>query len=183
MAQFISFDKNAEVAGHAILSCLSCFPEYYRADVEDLLKQKNIVDVAPDKWFSLQNYLDILKVISTRYGSNTLFNVGLAIGDSHPFPPETTLEAVLRDWEAGYYSHHRALHQNGYFGHVKLKSFDYQAKKAVVEFKSPYPYSIVHGVAMALARKYKSKDAGFIDVQLDKNLTDVDSCFYVFTWI
>ncbi|MDD4964850.1 MAG: hypothetical protein PHI11_13125 [Gallionella sp.] len=183
MAQFIAFEKDAEVAGHAILTCLNCFPEYFRADVERLLKEKNIVDIAPIKWFNLQNYLDVLKEVSTRYGANTLFNVGVAIGEGAPSSPETTLQSALAAWDALYRSHHH----NAYLGYIKLLSFDNQAKKAVVEVKTPYPCHFERGLATALARKFKPQDAGFIDVQLDKSkpsrLDGADSSFYVIYWI
>ncbi|MDD4962653.1 MAG: hypothetical protein PHI11_01900 [Gallionella sp.] len=183
MTEFIAFEKDAEVAGHAILTCLSCFPVYYRADVESILKEKNILDITPDKWFNLQNYLDVFKEISMRYGPNTLFNVGLAVGDSIPFPPEATLEAVLTGWDSGYRSHHR----NATLGYIKLLSFDYQAKKAVVEVKTSYPCHFARGMTMGFARRFKPQDAGFIDVELDKSkpshLDGADSSFFVITWL
>ncbi len=125
MAQFIAFDKNAEVAGHSVLSCLSIFPEYYRADIERSLKENNILNVTPDSWHSVQSYLNIYKDISTRYGPNTLFNAGMAIGESVPFPPGTTLEAAYSAWDAAYRSHHRS---GASLGYIKLHSFDYQEK-------------------------------------------------------
>jgi hypothetical protein len=183
MAQFIAFEKDAEVAGLAVLICLACFPEYFRSDVESLLKEKNIVGITPDKWFNLQNYLDVLKAVSTRYGSNTLFNVGLAIGNSMPASSETTLDEAYAAWDALYRAHHR----NAVLGYIKLLSCDYQAKTALVECKSPYPCHFARGIAMGIARKFKPKDAGFIDVQLDKNkpslLDGADSSFYVITWL
>ncbi len=183
MAQFIAFEKDAEVAGHAILTCLSCFPEYFRADVERLLKEKDIVDVAPNKWFNLQNYLDVLKEISTRYGASTLFNVGVAIGEGAPSSSEITLESALSAWDALYRAHHR----HAYRGYIKLLSFDYQAKQAVVEVKTPYPCHFERGIATALSRKFRPQDAGFIDVQLDKSkpsrLDGADSSFYVIFWL
>ncbi|MFY9261644.1 MAG: hypothetical protein WAO71_14205 [Gallionella sp.] len=184
MAQFIAFDKNAEVAGHSILSTLSTFPEYYRADIEQFLKENNIVNVTPDSWHSQQSYLNIFKEISTRYGVNSLFNMGVAVGESVPFPPGTTLEAAYSAWDGAYRSHHR----NGtLLGYIKLHSFDYQAKKAVVECKNPYPSHFERGIATSFARKCKPEDAGYIDVQLDTSkpsrLNGADSCFYIITWL
>lgn len=183
MAQFIAFEKEAEVAGHAILTCLNCFPEYFRADVERLLKEKNIVDIAPSKWFNLQNYLDVLKEVSNRYGANTLFNVGVAIGNSVPFPPEITLEEALSAWDSAYRSHH----QNAHLGHIKLLSFDHQTQKAVVEVQTPYPCHFERGIATSFARKCKPQGTGFIDAQLDNSkpsrLDGADSSVYIIIWL
>ncbi|MDD2775122.1 MAG: hypothetical protein PHU06_04125 [Gallionella sp.] len=184
MAQFIAFDKNAEVAGHSILSTLSTFPEYYRAEIEQFFKDNNVTNVTPDSWHSQQSYLNVCKDISTRYGPSTLFNAGVAVGESVPFPPGTTLQAAFAGWNDAYLSHHR----NGYLmGYIKLLSFDPQAKKAVVECKNPYPSHFERGIATTFARKCKPKDAAFIDVQLDNTmksrLDGADSCFYVITWI
>ncbi len=183
MPQFIAFDKNVEVIGFAIQTCLDCFPEYYRADIKELLKKNHIVDVTPNKWFNLQNYLEVLKEVSTRYGANTLFNVGVAIGDGVPIPLGTPLESVLAAWDAAYRSHHRG----GYLGDIRLLSFDYQAKKAVVTCHDPYPCHFERGIATAFARKFKPEDAGFVDVELDKSkpsrLDGADSSCYVITWL
>jgi hypothetical protein len=184
MAQFIAFDKNAEIAGHTILSTLSTFPDYYRAEIEQFLKNNKVTNVTPDNWHNQQSYLNVLKDISTRYGSNTLFNTGVAVGESVPFPPGTTLEAAYSAWDAAYRSYHR----NGYLmGYIKLHSFDDQAKKAVVEVRTPYPCHFVRGIATAFARKCKPQDAGFIDVELDKSkpslLDGADSSFYVIFWL
>ncbi|MDD4962652.1 MAG: hypothetical protein PHI11_01895 [Gallionella sp.] len=184
MAQFIAFDKNTEVAGHSLQTALTFFPEYYRADIERLLNENDIVNITADSWHPQQGWLSTLKEVSVRYGSNTLFNVGISIGNDVPFPPEFTLEAAYSAWEGAYRSHHR----NGYLmGYIKLLSFDYQAKKAVIECKNPYPCHFERGIATAFARKFKPQDAGFIDVQLDKNkksrLDGADSSFYVITWL
>lgn len=184
MTQFIAFDQDTEVAGHAILTFLNNFSEHHRADAEELLKENNIVDVTPDSWHNQQSYMNVLKSISTRYGAYTLFNVGKSIGDSIPFPPETTLEAALSGWDGAYRSHHRNTHHHGY---IKLHSFDSQEKSSIVEVKTAYPCHFERGIATAFARKCKPQDAGFIDVQLDKDkpsrLDGADSSFYVITWL
>ncbi|MDD4962649.1 MAG: hypothetical protein PHI11_01880 [Gallionella sp.] len=184
MAQFISFDKNAEVAGHSILSCLSTFPEYYRAEIEQFFKNNNVTNVTPDSWHNQQSDLNVFKEIANRYGASTLFNAGVAVGESVPFPPGTTLEAAYSAWDGAYRSHHR----NGYLmGYIKLLSFDHQAKKAVVECKNPYPCHFERGIATEFSRRCKPQDAGYIDVELDKSkksrLDGADSSFYVITWI
>lgn len=184
MAQFIAFDKNTEVAGHSLLTALTFFPEYYRADVERLLNENNVVNITSDSWHHQQGWLNALKEVSVRYGPSTLFNVGFSIGNDVPFPPEFTLEAAYSAWEDAYRSHHR----KGYLmGYIKLLSFDYQAKKAVVECKNAYSSHFERGIATAFARKFKPQDAGFIDVQLDTSkpsrLDGADSCFYVITWL
>ncbi|MFY9260671.1 MAG: hypothetical protein WAO71_09210 [Gallionella sp.] len=183
MPQFIAFSKTAEVSGLAIMVCLESFPEYYRADIEHLLNENNIVQLAPEKWFNLQSYLNVLRDISTRYGTYTLFNVGVAINDKIPFPPNTTLESALTAMNASYSAHHR----DDYTSYIKLRSFDLQAKKAVMEYKNPYPCHFERGLLTACARKFTPPNAGFIDVQLEKNkpsrLDGADTSFYEIIWL
>lgn len=183
MAQFIAFDKNAEIVGHAILNSLNSFPAYYRADIERSMKENGIVNVVPDNWYNQQRYLNVLKEISTRYGANTLFNAGAAIGDIIPFPPDTPLESVFSAWGEVYGAHHR----NGNIGYINLISFDSQAQKAVMECKNPYSCHFERGVITACLRRFKPKNAIFFDVQLDKTkpsrLDGADSSFYLITWL
>ncbi|MDD2775126.1 MAG: hypothetical protein PHU06_04145 [Gallionella sp.] len=182
MAQFIAFDKNVEILGLPILTCLESFPGYYRKDIEHLLQENNLVNLAPNKWYKLQNYLNVLKAISTQYGANTLFNVGVAVFGKLPFPPDTTLKTALAAMEAAYNSHHR----NGPTGYIKILSFDEQAQKAVMEFKTPSPCHFERGIITAAARRFIPPNAKFIDVQLEKNkpsrLDGADTSVYEIIW-
>ncbi|MDD4962655.1 MAG: hypothetical protein PHI11_01910 [Gallionella sp.] len=183
MAQFIAFDKNAEGLGIGVVTCISAFPEYARPHVERLLVENNLVNVAPEKWFKVQGLLDVLKEISTNYGPNTLFHIGVTVFERFALPPHITdLESALKLIAVAYREHHR----NGRIGYVELRSFDVQAKKAVIEYCNPYPCHFERGIVTACARKYKPQDAHFIDVQLDKDkpsrLDGADSSFYVITW-
>ncbi|MFY9260668.1 MAG: hypothetical protein WAO71_09195 [Gallionella sp.] len=185
MAQFIAFDKKVEILGLPLLATLESFPAYYRADIERLLKENNLVNLAPDKWFNLQNYLNVLKAISTNYGENTLFNVGVALCGKLPFPPDTTLKSALTSLDVTYKLHHR----NGPTGYnssgIKV-TFDDAAQKAVVECKTPSPCHFERGIITAAARRFIPPNAKFIDVQLDKSkksrLDGADSSVYIITW-
>jgi hypothetical protein len=99
------------------------------------------------------------------------------------FPPQITdLESALKLVGVAYNMRHRS----GNTGYVELRSFDAQAKKAVIEYCNPYPCHFERGIVTACARKFKPKDAHLIDVELDKNkksrLDGADSSFYVITW-
>ncbi|MFY9260670.1 MAG: hypothetical protein WAO71_09205 [Gallionella sp.] len=181
MAQFIAFDKNVEILGLPILTTLESFPAYYRADIERLLLENNLVNLAPDKWYKLQSYLNVLKEISTNYGENTLFNVGVEVFGKLPFPPGMTLKSALTAIEVVFNAHHR----NGYAGEIKLV-FDEQAQKAVMELKAATPCHLERGIITAAARRFIPPNAKFIDVQLDKSkksrLNGADSSFYIITW-
>ncbi|MDD4962651.1 MAG: hypothetical protein PHI11_01890 [Gallionella sp.] len=181
MAQFIAFDRNTEIIGLPIMTTLESFPPYYRADVERLMQENNLVNLAPNKWYKLQSYLNVLKAISTQYGENTLFNVGAEVFGKLPFPPDSTLKSALSSIEAVYKAHHR----NDPAGYIKL-NFDEQAQKAVMEFKTASPCHFERGLLTAALRRFIPPNAKFTDVQLDKTkksrLDGADSSFYIITW-
>lgn len=184
MVQFIAFDRNAEVRGEAILANMSIFPAYYRANVEQLLNENNIIRPAPNTWFKLQNWLNVFKGIATNYGQYTLFEIGAAVPEKLTFPPHINdLESALRSIDVAYNMNHR----NGYIGFYRLFSFDVRAQKAVMECKNPYPCHFDRGIITALARKFVPPTAKFVDVQLDKTkpsrLDGADSSFYTVIWL
>ncbi|MFY9260669.1 MAG: hypothetical protein WAO71_09200 [Gallionella sp.] len=182
MAQFIAFDKNAEILGRPVLSMLNAFPAYYRADIERIMQENAIVNVTPSSWHNQQGFLNVLKEISNRYGANTLFGAGVAIGDNIPFPSEATLESVFSAWGEVHSTHYR----NGYVGYIRLLSFDSSAQKAVMECKNADSCHFERGIITACLRRFKPKNAVFFDVQLDKTkpsrLDGADSSFYIITW-
>ncbi|MFY9260673.1 MAG: hypothetical protein WAO71_09220 [Gallionella sp.] len=184
MAQFISFDKNVEAVGLGILSIISAFPEYGREHVDQLLKDNNIVNITPEKWFKVQGLLNTFKSFATTYGPNTLFNIGVTLFEDAKLPPHITDLKSGLEFVGEIY---RMRHRGGNSGYVELRSFDAAAQKAVVEYCNPYPCHFERGIVTACARKFKPKDANFIDVQLDKEkpsrLDGADSSFYVVTWV
>ncbi|MDD4962656.1 MAG: hypothetical protein PHI11_01915 [Gallionella sp.] len=183
MAQFISFDINAEVSGEVILSALNTFPEYHRARIDRLMQENNIVKPAPNTWFKQQNWLSVLKGVATEYGAFTLFELGVAIPEKLVFPPQIIdLESALRSIDVAYNMNHR----NGQIGYYKLLSFDAQAQKAVMECKNPYPCHFDRGIITTISRKFLPSNAKFVDVQLEKNkpsrLDGADTSFYEIIW-
>ncbi|MDD2775125.1 MAG: hypothetical protein PHU06_04140 [Gallionella sp.] len=185
MAQFIAFDRNMEILGLPILATLESFPPYYRADIERLLKENNLVNLLPNNWYKLQNYLNVLKAISTQYGENTLFNVGVEVFGKLPFPPNMTLKSSLASLDAAYKAHHRNCPTGYNSPSIKLV-YDEQAQKAVVESKTPTPCHFERGLITAATRRFTPPGAKFIDVQLDKTkksrLDGADTSFYIITW-
>ncbi|MDD4962650.1 MAG: hypothetical protein PHI11_01885 [Gallionella sp.] len=184
MAQFIAFEKDVEVLGIGILTIIPAFPEYARPLVEGLIAENNLLNVTPEKWFKVQPLLNVFKAFSTSYGPSTLFHVGVTVFEGFDLPPQLTdLESALKLIGEVYLMRHR----NGELGYVELRSFDVQAKRAVIEYCNPYPCHFERGIVTACARKFKPKDAHFIEVELEKNkpsrLDGADSSFYVITWI
>ncbi|MDD2777215.1 MAG: hypothetical protein PHU06_14800 [Gallionella sp.] len=183
MAQFIAFDKNTEVVGLGLLSCIAAFPEHARPHIEQLMAENNLTNITPDKWFKAQDWLNAFKAFSTSYGSNTLFHIGVAVFEGFIFPPNVSdLESALKLIAQAYREHHR----NGRIGYIELRSFDAKAKKAVMEYCNPYPCNFERGIVTACVRKYKPQDDHFVDVQLDKDkpsrLDGAESSFYIITW-
>lgn len=182
MAEFVAFDKNAEVLGNVYLSIVEAVPAYRRAN-ENLLSAKGISAIDPEKWHSHQNLLDILRFIKERIGSHTLFAIGKAIVHHSIFPEEVVcFESALNNLNAAYYLNHR----NGNIGYYRVLALDYETKTAMIECCTPYPLDFERGLLTALCRKYKPAGASLIDVELDltqpSRRNGAESDVFIISW-
>jgi len=183
MAQYVAFEKTVEVNGQTILASVNAFPEYMRSIGIKLLETNGIVSPTRDKWFNQQAWLDTFKEIGSKFGSNTLIEIGKNIPNAADFPSEIkNLETALKSIDVAYHMNHR----KGDIGFYKLISFELSAKKAIMECKNPYPCFFDKGIIISMSRKFIPNGATQIDVNLDKTkksrIDGADSSTYIISW-
>lgn len=183
MAQFIAFNKNAEVNGETAISVVHVFPEFIKNIGYKILKDNGIDNPQPGKWYNQQAWLDAFKEISRKFGDNTLFEIGKVIPKNAKFPSEiSNLQKALLSIDIAYHTNHRG----GEIGNYKLTSFNESAKNAVMVCKNPYPCEFDRGLITSMLRSFKSKAAIAFDVVTDttkpRRKTGADSSTYNIIW-
>ena len=179
MAQFVPFASGVEVNGETVLSTVNAFPEFLQAFATKILAEKSIENPQPGSWYSQEAWLESFKIISEKFGANTLFEIGKKIPENAQFPPEVnSIDKGLGAIDVAYNMNHR----NGDIGYYKLVSFDEANRTLVMECKNPYPCDFDRGIITAMARKFKPG----IEVQVDKSKPSRkdgdDSSWYIITY-
>jgi hypothetical protein len=180
MAQFISFDQQAEVSGNLICSLMKSSSEQEK-NIENILSKYNLAQPEAQAWYPLQDYLNVLAEISRNFGPHWLFKIGKQFTQGS-FASEDDLELALRELDELYHSNHR-----GESGYYKLLTYNKEKREAVIECKNPYPCYLDRGVLSSIAQRFKPVDARFIYVELERNrpsrLAGADVSFYNILWM
>ncbi len=182
MAQYEPFESNVEVNGQAILSFVKALPAYQN-ELNEILKNHNLIDLKPQEWYSQKLWLDAFRQIGEEFGANTLFAIGKVIPESAIFPLQITdLESALRSLDIAYNMNHRG----GDIGYYKVTEFILHAKLAIIECKNPYASYFDKGIITTIARKFKPANIIIINVELDESkptrLNGAESCTFRISW-
>lgn len=182
MAEYVPFSPNVEVLGQTVLSCVNALPSYQNV-MEQMLTKHGLSDIAPDKWYSQERWLNAFRDIGKRYGPNTLFLIGKAIPVNAKFPPNINdLESALNSIDVAYKMNHR----NGDIGYYKLLELNNAGKYATMECKNPYPSHFDMGIILSMARKFKNNPSHIVEITRDESkpsrLTGGNSCQYILKW-
>jgi hypothetical protein len=182
MAEYVPFSSNVEVLGQTVLSCVNALPSYQNV-MEQVLTKHGLIDIAPDKWYSQERWLNAFRDIGKRYGPHTLFLIGKAIPTNAKFPPNiNNLESGLNSIDVAYKMNHR----NGEIGYYKLLELNHEQKRAIMECRNPYPSFFDMGIILSIARKFKSNPSDIVEIARDETkssrLTGGMSCRYILKW-
>jgi hypothetical protein len=151
MAQFEPFAPDVEVNGETVLSTVNSFPEFMRAIANKILEENGIKNPEPGNWYPQKAWLNTIKEISEKFGSNTLFEIGKAIPENAIFPPEIdSVEKAFLSIDVAYHMNHR----NGEIGYYKVDSMDKENKTIVMHCKNPYPCDFDRGIIISMARRF-----------------------------
>ena len=194
MAQFIAFDKQAEVNGETVLSIVSGM-EMFKAEALNILKNNGIDNPVPGKWYSQQAWLNAFKSISEKLGFNTLFLIGKKIPENAQWPPfVNSVETALPSIDVAYHMNHRIQGEvlfNPQTGAMKEGIGHYGFEKtgprsAKMVCNNPYPCDFDRGIIESAARKFKPSDANALIVKHDDSQPcrkkGKDSCTYLISW-
>jgi hypothetical protein len=59
--KYQAFDPDSEVIGQSMLSLIQCINQ---EDIQPYLEKRNLTHIQPDKWYPVQDGLDVLNDIS-----------------------------------------------------------------------------------------------------------------------
>lgn len=161
---YISFDPNVEVVGHNLLS----FIQNANADnIEPVLKKYGLAVIDPEKWYSLQQWLDVLGDLAGQSGGMfDLVAIGAAISQTAVMPPEVETMA----FEQFLYlvnDVYQMQHRNGNAGEVKVEKVADKHMKIVV--RVPYPDDLEYGTTYGFAHRFLPKGTTIL-VEYDSTL-------------
>jgi hypothetical protein len=141
-------DPSAAVIGQNMLSFIQ---NVNAADILPVLEQHGLSHIEPDKWYPLQEWLDILSELSSQ--SNAMFNmvaIGTAISETAILPPgaeQLSLEQILFAINDVYQMQHQ-----GDVGSVITEKVSDKHIKLIVCV--PYPDDLEYGTAYGFARRF-----------------------------
>jgi hypothetical protein len=157
MPTYTSLDPNVEVIGQNMLS----FIQNIQAEaIQPVLEKHGLLNVQPDTWYRLQDWLDVLSDLSTQSGA--MFNmvaIGTAISETALIPPEVaamSLEQFLFIVDNVYQMQHR----NGDPGHIQTEQVADKHIKLTV--RVPYPDDLEYGTTYGFVRRFLPKGTNFM---------------------
>src|SRR5687767_701025 len=108
MAEFVSFDPQAEVSGNSILAIQAALKSL-GTNPEPFLKKYKLSGLKPDEWYSVQKCLDMLKEIRDKLGNfYGLISVGHKIPEFAIWPPDIdSIEKAFAALDIAYHLNHR----------------------------------------------------------------------------
>lgn len=122
------------------------------------------VDV--DAWYSQQAWLDVLREIDERFGTEILFNIGAEIPNSAVFPSlAVDIDSAVRSIDIAYHLNHRRAGQVmydpatgimlegiGHYTHEKLSG-----NHILSTCMTPYPCEYDLGIVATMARRFEPR--------------------------
>jgi len=180
MSQFRAFSPNLKVNGESVLVILKGMGTF-KIYAEKILAERGLTSPQAGKWYSKQAFLDAFQLISEKLGPHTMFVIGKEIPNNSLFPPQIqSVEGALSMLDKAYHMNH----MGGDIGYYRFKKTG--VKEGVMECKNPYPCDFDRGLIEGTAKKFKSKDDGFIRVIHDNSgpcrKRGEDSCLYHIHW-
>ena len=193
MAQFLAFDKTAEVNGETVLSIVNGM-DSFKDGAKKILTANGIIDPKPGQWYRQQSWLDAFKEISAKLGGNTLILIGAKIPENAQWPPNVkTIEEALPSVDIAYHINHR-IGQELLFdpktGTMKEGIGHYTARKSAEKSmdmicNNPYPCDFDFGIIKSVANKFKPAGAIIIVTHDDSKpcrKKGGESCTYKVSW-
>ncbi len=178
MAEYISYDKEVEVRGDAVISFVDGMEDLREIGLK-ILRKFGIENPEAGKWYSQQKWLYALEEISKKVGSSTLNVIGRKIPETAIFPPNVNSVAqILSLLNTAYHSNHRG----GEIGVYKFESIS--DNSGFMLCNNSYPCDFDQGLILSLIKKYNKKDGcvkiSHANEECRKNGDDL--CTYFIEW-
>lgn len=171
---FLSFSPEAEIKGSAILRAVEGLGAYSN-QIYTLLSLEGLPMIYADQWYNLQKWLNVLKLVYTKYGAFTLLTLGKSVSEDFPEGGTIDLKTALSLMDAGY----RFNHRNGDVGGLELTGFDKEKRTAVFNSHSPYPPEFGKGVILGIMRKFKPDKGAVPEIIIENTETPLSYTYHI----
>lgn len=183
MAQLQAISLKTEVSGNFVQAIQQAVPSY-ESRIKLIFSKYLIEFPESEKWYPLQDILQVYREISMQFGPHLLFSIGKYLSKTNPLAEGfQNLETALLNLDNMQRYHHRG----GEVGYYKLLNYSPEKKEAKLECRNPYPCYVDRGILTYLAIKYKPADSSLILVELDTNrpnrLAGGEVSFYNILWV
>lgn len=146
------------------------------AVIERILKPYGMKTIDPEQWYPLDQARAIYYDLEREVGSNTLYNVGIQMIESAPFPPEIDdVPTVLQSLNHAYVMNVRGPQIGGI--DVEFDSDD----SALVIFSTPFPCHLEKGIVVGCCQKFHATP--LLEHEADGCRDDgAEACHYRVSW-
>lgn len=196
--QFVPFAPDVEVNGQTVWSVVAAFAFDRRIPSRFLVEQgigslgaDDLVQLAPDGWYSQAAWLRAFQKISEHIGANVLFAIGKRIPENAQFPDwAKDIETGIRSIDVAYHLNHRRQGRPLFepetgsmregIGHYGFEQVG--ARRVRSRCENPYPCDFDLGILTAIARRFErtSYVAHLDEQQCRKH--GAEACTYEVTW-
>lgn len=177
MAEYVAFHPDNETLGSAIQSALASIGN---EQIQHIVERHGLKDVDPNKWYSQQTWLDLMRDIKERGYAMNLVAIGMKIPDTAKFPEMESVEAALSLLQVAYEYNHRGDD----IGYYEYKSLGERKGKMICH--NPFPSDLDYGIIYRLVQKFAPEDAENFVVERDDSIpnrtTGGDTCVYYIEW-
>lgn len=178
MERYISIQTGIEVLGQAILAVVNSV-ESGRETMLNFLRRNGIIDLLPDRWYSLDKYLMAYQELAQSMGNGIFYVMGL-VTIENLFPESIkSLDKGLQKVDELY----RINHQGLGIGCYKLVEFDYADRSAVMKCNTPYPVEFNNGIITAVLKRFQPNSTSKCIATLGNDQgAPLSTVNYLITW-
>lgn len=162
-------EPGTQVAGATVMSLIE---NVQAADLSELVKKYGFENVAPNMWYSLEDFLRFLaEMVENPEMTFNSVAIGMSIADTAHMPPgmeSPSFTEMVEGWDA----HYQANFRNGDVGHkvtVKLSPKHYK----VVHNNTKMPDDLEYGVLYGFAKRFLPPGTDFT-VWYDEDVIQMD---------
>ena len=173
MQRYKAFTPGMQVRGRVIQAAVRCLNsehlEPYLRQNGLLGRQDDLQPILPDRWYSQQDWLNVLNALVEESGSSSmsdLVSVGMTLANLLCDPADAgqgSLEEQLEAWGRAYQEQHR----DGDAGELIVHRMG--SKLIWVDTRTAYPDEILYGAIYAIASRY-FPDRAAVTVRYDNSL-------------
>ncbi|PRP99986.1 hypothetical protein ENSA5_28010 [Enhygromyxa salina] len=195
--QYRAFEPHIEILGAAVMAAIGGFGPL-RSIVDRMLCRQGLVDcgdlgateVDLDSWYSQQAWLDALREVDERFGTEILFNIGAEIPNNAVFPASPVdVHTALQSIDVAYHLNHRRhgqvmydpasqtmLEGIGHYGYERVGD-----AHILMTCVTPYPCEFDLGIVTTMARRFEPRTIAE-HVGSECRRQGAQACTYALRW-